>query len=96
MSWTAAFADPIPLPGGKSLRTLKDAGKFIEKLPEAEVSKPAWQTALHVVLQAADHGGPIDFARLGVMRALYPTELIYDPERKGPKWHNTRKLARDR
>lgn len=71
MSWAAAFPDPIPLPGGKSLRTLNDAGKFIERLQEAEVSKPAWQTALHVVLQAADHSGPIDFARLGVMCALY-------------------------
>lgn len=96
MSWTAAFPDPIPLPGGKSLRTLKDAGKFIEKLPEAVVSKPDWQTALHVVLQAADHGGPIDFARLGLMRALYPVEPAYGPKRKDPKWRNTRKLARDR
>lgn len=96
MSWTAAFADPVPLPGGKSLRTLKDAGKFIEKLPEAEVSKPAWQTALHVVLQAADHGGPIDFARLGVMRALYPLEPVSDPKRKDPKWRKGNKPARDR
>lgn len=96
MSWTAAFPDPIPLPGGKTLRTLRDAGKFIEKLPEAEVSRPAWQTALHVVLQAADHGGPIDFARLGVMRALYPVDPVYEPERKDPNWRNSRKLARDR
>jgi len=96
MSWTAAFPDPIPLPGGKTLRTLRDAGKFIENLPEVEVATPAWQTALHVVLQAADHGGPIDFARLGVMRALYPVVPIYDPKRKDPKWRNSGKLARDR
>lgn len=69
MSWTA-FPDRIPRPGGKSLRTLRDASRFIEKLPEAEVSKPVWQTALRVMLQAADHGGPGDFARLGVVRAL--------------------------
>lgn len=96
MSWTAAFTKPIHLPGGKSLRTLEDAGKFIEKLPEAVVSKPDWQTAQHVVLKAACHGGPIDFARLGLMRALYPVEPVYDAKRKDPKWRNTRKLARDR
>ncbi|WP_398467048.1 hypothetical protein [Tardiphaga sp.] len=96
MSWAAAFPEPIPLPDGEQIRTLKDAGRFIEKLPEAEVAKPAWQTALHVVLQAADHGGPIDFARLGAMRALYPVAPVYDPKRKDPPWRNSRKLARDR
>lgn len=96
MTWTNPFPEPIPLPGGKHLRTLKDAGRFIEKLPENEVAKPAWQTALHVVLQAADHGGPIDFARLGMMRALYPQEPVYDRSRRDPVWRNTRKLARDR
>jgi len=96
MRWAAAFPEPIPLPDGKQIRTLKDAGRFIEKLPEADVAKPAWQTALHVVLQAADHGGPIDFARLGVMRALYPVVPVYDPKCKDPPWRNSRKLARDR
>lgn len=82
MSWTAMFPEPIPLPSGKKLRTLRDAGKFIEKLPAAEVVKPDWQTALHVVLQAADHGGPIFFARLAIMRALYPREIAGERKRK--------------
>ena len=27
---------------------------------------------MHMLLQAADHGGPVEFARLGMVQALYP------------------------
>jgi hypothetical protein len=29
MSWSARFEDPIPLPNGRKLVTLKDAGAYI-------------------------------------------------------------------
>jgi hypothetical protein len=29
IGWHRAFFDPIPLPGGGELRTLRDAGEFI-------------------------------------------------------------------
>jgi hypothetical protein len=32
----AAFDDPIPLPKGRQLVTLKDAARYIQKLPKAE------------------------------------------------------------
>lgn len=51
---------------------------------------------MYVLLQAADHLGPVEFARLGMMQALYPKgEPVYDTSRKDPNW-GRRKLARDR
>jgi hypothetical protein len=34
--WYREFDDPIPLPRGRQLGTLRDAGEFITKLPKAE------------------------------------------------------------
>ncbi|UZE47232.1 hypothetical protein ONR75_19925 [Rhodopseudomonas sp. P2A-2r] len=58
MSWDIHFANPIELPSGKLLFTLRDAGLHIVGLPKAEQNKPAWQNAMHVLIQAADHLGP--------------------------------------
>jgi hypothetical protein len=66
----AAFDDPIPLPRGRQLVTLKDAGTYITKLPKAEQQAPEWQTATEALLLGAEHDGPEMFARIGVMRAL--------------------------
>jgi hypothetical protein len=51
---------------------------------------------MHCLLQAADSGGPTDFARMGMMQALYPKgEHVYQPRSKEPKWRRA-KLVRDR
>ena len=34
--WFRAFDEPIPVPRGRQLVTLKDAGNYITKLPKAE------------------------------------------------------------
>jgi hypothetical protein len=34
--WKRRFEDPIPLPRGRQLVTLRDAGNYIIKLPKAE------------------------------------------------------------
>jgi len=34
--WQRRFDDPIPLPRGRQLVTLQDAGNYITKLPKAE------------------------------------------------------------
>ncbi|WBU27557.1 hypothetical protein OOZ54_12715 [Rhodopseudomonas palustris] len=70
MNWDAEFDDPIPLPTGGALTTLRQAAAYIEALPTAEQQHPKVQAAIHVLLQAADHGGPIVFARIGVLRML--------------------------
>jgi hypothetical protein len=38
--WQRRFDDPIPLPRGRELVTLKDAGTYITKLPKAEHEAP--------------------------------------------------------
>ncbi|MFC0243703.1 hypothetical protein [Rhodopseudomonas telluris] len=55
--WDAAFDPPIELPEGGSLKTLRDAADYIQRLPAAEQQHEKVQTALHVLLQAADHNG---------------------------------------
>jgi hypothetical protein len=43
--WSRKFEDPILLPDGGQLKTLRDAGHFIAKLPKAEHDAPEWQAA---------------------------------------------------
>ena len=97
MSWDLRFPAPIAVPRGKPLRTLRDAATHITTLPAATQQEPTWQTAAHVLLQVADHAGPIEFARLGMVQALYPKPVpVYHSVKKDPVWRNTRKLVRDR
>src|ERR1700730_4736891 len=94
--WSRKFDDPIPLPKGRRLVTLKDAGTYITKLPKAEHMAPEWQAAMEALILVATLGGPTMFARIGIMRALNRhAERIFNPDRKDTHW-GRRKLARDR
>ena len=64
--WSRRFDDPIPLPRGRQLVTLKDAGNYITKLPKAEHEAPEWQAAVECLILV----GPTMMARIGIMRAL--------------------------
>jgi hypothetical protein len=90
------FDDPIPLPRGRQLVSLKDAARYIQKLPKAEQQLEEWQTAVEVlILVAESKGGPTMLARIGVMRALNRhVERVFDPSRKDHHW-GRRKLKRD-
>jgi len=70
VSWSNRFDPPVTLPDGGELRTLRDAAAYIERLPPGEQQHPDVQTAIHVLLQAADHAGPMIFARMGVTAML--------------------------
>ncbi len=95
MSWDQQFFDPIMLPGGKRLLTVRDAALYITKLPKAEHDAPEWQAAMEALLLVAEHDGPTMFARIGVMRALNRhVERVFDPSRKDPH-RARRRLARD-
>jgi hypothetical protein len=93
--WKRKFEDPIPLPRGRQLVTLEDAGRYITKLPKAE-HEAEWQTAVEVLLLVAEsNGGPTMLARIGVMRALNRhVERVFNPDRKEHHW-GRRKLKRD-
>ena len=95
MPWSASFEDPIPLPNGRRLLTLKDATSYIMKLPKAEHSAPEWQAAMEALILVAERGGPTMLARIGVMRALNRyVERVFNPDRKTHHW-GKRKLKRD-
>jgi hypothetical protein len=96
MSWSRRFEEPIPLPKGRLLVTLQDAGQYITKLPKAEHDAEPWQAAMEALLLVAESGGPTMFAQIGVMRA--PNQHIgraLNPDRKDHHWGKS-KLARDR
>ena len=81
--WKREFDEPIPLPSGRSLVTLKDAGTYITKLPKSDHATPEWQAATM-------------FARIGIMRAMNRhVERVFNPSRKDTHW-GRRKLTRDR
>ena len=95
MPWSTSFEDPIPLPDGRWLLTLRDAASYITKLPEAEHSAREWQAAMEALILVAESGGPTMLARIGVMRALNRhVERVFNPNRKDHHW-SKRKLKRD-
>jgi hypothetical protein len=95
VSWDQPFFDPIELPGGRKLVTLRDAAKYITKLPKAEHDADEWQAAMQALLLVAEHDGPTMFARIGVMRALNRNvERTFNSSRKDTHW-GKRKLKRD-
>jgi hypothetical protein len=96
MSWSRPFDDPIPLPRGRQLVTLQDAGTYITKLPKAEHEAAEWLAAMEALILVATSGGPTMFARIGIMRALNRrVERVFNQDRKDHHW-GRRKLARDR
>jgi carbon monoxide dehydrogenase subunit G len=93
--WSRKFDEPIPLPKGRQLATLKDAGAHITKLPKAEHSAAEWQAAMESLILVATLGGPTMMARIGVMRALNRRQVReFNSSRKDSHW-GKRKLKRD-
>ena len=75
MPWSTPFDEPIALRGGRTLTTLQQAADYIMKLPEAEQRETRWQTAVEHLINAAETGGGwLMFARIAMMRALYPDQ----------------------
>ena len=73
MPWSTPFDEPIPLSGGRKLVTLQQAADHIMKLPEDVQHEQRWQMAVENLINAAETGGGwLMFARIGMMRALYP------------------------
>jgi hypothetical protein len=94
LPWSAPLEEPILLPDGCELVTLKDAADYITKLPKKESGLPEWQTAIAVLLLVS-RGRPTMMARIGVMKALNRhVERVFNPDRKEPHW-GKRKLKRD-
>jgi hypothetical protein len=89
MSWSRTFDDPIILPNGRVLKTLRDAGHYVAGLPKAKHNRPEWRLAAAMLMQAAEDGAPIMLAEMAMRRALnadgQPVQL--EPRRKRAKTH---------
>ena len=97
MSWSLRFAEPIVLPDGRKLATLRDAIRHLAQIilkPEGNMLEVL--TASDLLTQAAEHDGPVEFARIATLQAINRhVEREFDPSRKDTHW-GRRKQARDR
>src|SRR5258708_6848564 len=76
MAWSDRFEEPLVCPDGTKLVTLRQAAQFILNLPRAEHESREWRTAMRILIESADHGRPITFARFAMMKALYPHDFM--------------------
>src|SRR5260370_20306246 len=91
--WSRKFDDPIVLPDGRKLVTLRDAAAYATKLPKKEADSAEWQAAIESLMLVAELRGPTMFARIGVMRALNRhVERVFNPDQKDHHW-GRRELA---
>ena len=71
--WSRRFFDPIDLPGGRQLATLRDAANYVTALSAIEHDQPHWRSAIEVLILSAEHGqsgaDPM-FARIAMLSAL--------------------------
>ena len=57
--WQRKFEDPIELPDGRTLNTLREAADYITALPKKEAALPAWQDAIEALLLVSRNGPTI-------------------------------------
>jgi hypothetical protein len=69
LSWSRAFHVPITTPDGLMLRTLRDAGEYMQALPRAKLKQPEWEIAAETLLAAVE-GGPLMFAEIAMRKAV--------------------------
>ena len=94
LPWSTSFEDPIPLPNGRTLLTLKDAADYITRLPKSESDLPEWQTAIEVLLLCSRGGDPM-LARIAFMKALNRNVVLaFNLDAKKHHW-GKRKLKRE-
>jgi hypothetical protein len=90
MSWEAPFDDPILLPSGVTMRSLREAGDYIQSLPDKDQQQDRWQTAASVMLATVE-GGPSMFERIAVMQAINPPasrSMIQNGRATGERRHD--------
>ena len=86
MPWSRAFHIPIPLPDGRVLRTLQDAGEYIQELPKVIHQRPEWQIAAERLLEAVE-GKSLMFAEAAIRKAVNAGKPAPEPtpRRRGSK-----------
>jgi hypothetical protein len=95
LSWSREFEEPIALPDGRELITLRDAADYITALPKKESALPEWQAAIEALMLVVEQNGPTMFARVGVMLALNRGKVREFTESEKTHHWGRRKLKRD-
>ena len=94
--WSRKFSEPIELPNGEKLVSLRDAIAWLARsVPAPEHDDHEVQVAAYYVTEAAENNGPMAFARIGMLKAINrhkPRELT--ALRKPHHWRKP-KLKRD-
>jgi hypothetical protein len=68
--WSRHFDEPIALPDGGELRTLQDAGRYVDKLPRSMHEREEWQMVMEVLLLAVEGREPVSLLRIALTLAL--------------------------
>jgi len=85
--WQRRFDDPIALPDGRELVTLRDASEYIAALPARTARQPHWQTAAGELLISAEQDGIIMLAEIAMRKAINHGREppVMEPRRKAVK-----------
>jgi hypothetical protein len=68
--WSRAFDDPIALPDGRELITLRDVGEYVQRLPAKVQKRPEWKTATRILIAAAEGRDFLMHARIAMLKAM--------------------------
>ena len=68
--WSRKFDEPIPLPDGGELRTLIDAGRYVDALPRSMHEREEWQAVMEVLLLAVEGREPVRLVHVALTLAL--------------------------
>jgi hypothetical protein len=88
VSWSLRFAEPIVLPNGSKLATLRQAiAHLVNTIPPTERSLPVVLTAAEMLANAAGQHGPVEFARIATLQALNRHAVrTFNPDRETLIW----------
>lgn len=70
MKWSRKLTVPLETQDGKTLRTLKEAAAYATALPVEYQTRPQWQHAAKLLMEAAK-GGSVEAATDQVEKALF-------------------------
>ncbi len=92
--WQRKFEDPIVLPNGRRLHTLRDAADYITALPEEQSELAQWQVAIEALMMVALSGSHDAGADRIHERLNRNVVLRFNPDAKKHRW-GKHKLKRD-
>src|SRR5580692_4715145 len=81
MNWSREFDEPIVLPDGGELRTLLDAGRYVDALPRSIHEREEWQAVMEVLLLAVEGREPVSLLRIALTLALQESGPTRGPRR---------------